>query len=281
VRLPSRRRSRSRPKSPRARPTTSHTNPASRPSDEFSRRDIEFHRATAASYDEEVTREFAVYHERLLWPFLDRVAKARPGGRALDLGCGTGVVSLALARRGFEVIGVDHSPEMLGRAREKLAAAAVEASLERGDVRALRFGDGEFDCVTIQGLLHHLEELDGCVAEMVRVLRPGGFFYISEPTRDETPLRRLLQVAWTKLPRRRRHAEHGVESVEEPISIDELRAALDAHELGYELVLLTHVPPLRRRLPDGAYLAVSRALTFPWRRRRGDLVFVFGRKPAT
>jgi ubiquinone/menaquinone biosynthesis C-methylase UbiE len=281
VRLRSKRRSRSRPRSPRARPTTSRTTPPSSPnSDEFSRRDIEFHRATAASYDDQVTRDFAVYHERLLWPFLDRVADARPGGRVLDLGCGTGVVSLPLAKRGFDVVGIDHSPEMLELARQKLTAAGVEATFETGDVRALRFGDAEFDCVTIQGLLHHLEELDSCLAEMVRALRPGGFFYISEPTRDETPLRRLLRLAWSKRPRRRPAVEHGTETVEEPISVAELRSALDALSVEYEVEFLTHLPPLRRRLPDRMYLAVSRALTRPWRERRGDLVFVFGTKPA-
>ena len=227
-----------------------------------------------------MTREFAVYHERLLGPFLDRVAAARPGGRALDLGCGTGVVSLALAERGFDVVGVDHSPEMLELARQKLAAAGVEATLETGDVRALRFGDAEFDCVTTQGLLHHLEELDPCLAEMIRVLRPGGFFYISEPTRDETPLRRVLRVVWSKRPRRRPAVQQGAETVEEPISVDELRSALDALRVEYEVEFLTHLPPLRRHLPDGMYLAASRALTRPWRGRRGDLVFVFGTKLA-
>lgn len=189
-------------------------------------------------------------------------------------------MSLALATRGFDVVGVDHSPEMLELARQKLAVARVKASVETGDVRALRFGDAEFDCVTIQGLLHHLEEFDSCLAEMVRVLRPGGYFYISEPTSDETPLRRILRAAWSKRPRRRPAVEHGAETVEEPISVDELRSALDALSVDYEVEFLTHVPPLRRHLPDGAYLAVSRALTRPWRGHRGDLVFLFGTKPA-
>jgi SAM-dependent methyltransferase len=247
-----------------------------RETDDFSSRDIAFHRETAAAYDEEVTPEFAVYHERLLGPFLDRVAAARPGGRALDLGCGTAVVTLALARRGFEVVGVDHSPEMLELGRRKLAAAGLEATLETGDVRALRFDDGEFDCVTIQGLLHHLEELEPCLREAVRVLRPGGFLYVSEPIRDQTPVKRLLLAVWRL--RRREPAGHAVESVEEPLAAAELRRALDGLGVSYELEFLTHVPPLRRALPDRAYLAVSRALSLPWRRRKGDLVFVFAQK---
>ena len=252
-----------------------------RAADEFSRRDIEFHRETAAEYDEDVTSEFAVYHERVVWPFLDRVARERPGGKALDLGCGTGVVTVALARRGLDVVGVDHSPEMLDVARRKLDRAGLDAVLETGDVRALRFDDGEFDCVTVQGLLHHLQELDPCLRELDRVLQPGGAFFISEPCRDETPVKRLLRALWSVLPRRRRATRgHAVETVEEPIAAGELRRSLDALRLDYEIEFLTHVPPLRRRLPDGAYLLVSRALNLPWRHRRGDLVFVFGRKPA-
>ena len=197
----------------------------------------------------------------------------------LDLGCGTGVVTLALARRGFDVVGVDHSPEMLALARRKLAEARLPAELETGDVRALRFGDGEFDCVTIQGLLHHLEELGPCLREATRVLRPGGSLYVSEPMRDPTPAKRLLLAVWARLPKRRRDAgAHAVETVEEPLAVADLRRALEELELTYELELLTYVPPLRRALPDGAYFAVSRALSLPWRGSRGDLVFVFAQK---
>jgi len=249
--------------------------------DDFSRRDIEFHRETAASYDEEVTSEYAVYHRFLLEPFLDRVAERSPGGRALDLGCGTGIVSLALARRGLDVVGVDHSPEMLAVAVRKAGeeGLARRCSFETADVRALRFADGEFDCVTCQGLLHHLEDLGPCLGELARVLRPGGVFYISEPSRDETPVKRLLRLAWRAAPRRRRTAPaNAPETVEEPISPAELRQALDRLGLSYEIEFLTHVPPLRRHLPDRPYLLASRLLSLPWRRTRGDLVFVFGER---
>jgi 2-polyprenyl-3-methyl-5-hydroxy-6-metoxy-1,4-benzoquinol methylase len=219
-----------------------------------------------------------VYHERLLGPFLDRVAAAWPGGKALDLGCGTGVVTHALAWRGLEVVGVDHSPEMLEIGRRKLAEAGVSATLETGDVRDLRFADGEFDCVTIQGLLHHLEELEPCLREAVRVLRPGGFLYVSEPVRDATPVKGLLLALWSLRRRRGREPGQAVETVEEPLAADELRRALDELDIGYELEFLTHVPPLRRALSGRAYLAVSRALSLPWRRRKGDLVFVFAQK---
>jgi ubiquinone/menaquinone biosynthesis C-methylase UbiE len=283
------RRSRFRRRSRRPRATTARTTRASRPTrpagsltDDFSRRDIDFHRATARAYDRDVTREYAVYHERLVGPFLDRVARARPGGRALDLGCGTGVLTVALAGRGLETVGIDHSEEMLAIARSKLASEGLAATVETGDVRALRFRDAEFDCVTCQGLLHHLESLEPCLRELDRVLRPGGFFFLSEPSRQETPVKRFLHGLWRVLPhRRRRDAQAAApESLEHPIDADELRAVLDRLELRYDVEFLTHVPPLRRRLPDRLYLLTSRILTLPWRRRKGDLVFVFGEKPS-
>ena len=250
--------------------------------DDFSRRDIEFHRETAASYDEEVTREYAIYHTYSLEPFLDEIAARRGQVRALDVGCGTGVVTLALARREFDVVGVDHSPEMLAIAQDKAEKAGLSARcrFERGDVRSLRFADAEFGCVTCQGLLHHLEELEPCLAEMERVLEPGGSFYISEPCRDETVLKRvLLALQRTFRPRRWSKGAHVPESVEAPIASVELRRALDRLGLDYELEYLTHLPPLRRRLPDRPYLVATRILSFPWRRRMGDLLFVYGKKP--
>lgn len=190
------------------------------------------------------------------------------------------MVALALAERGLKTIGIDHSEEMLELARHKAAAAGLDVSFETADVRTLRFGDAEFDCVTCQGLLHHLAEVDPCLAELERVLRPGGAFYLSEPSRNETPVKRLLGAVWRVLPRRARRdlREGKPETVEEPIDPQALRRGLDRLGLDYEVEFLTHVPPLRRRLPDRLYLAISRLLTLPWRRSRGDLVFVFGRK---
>ena len=219
-----------------------------------------------------------MYHERIVWPFLDRVAGRRPGGRALDLGCGTGVLTLALARRGLATVGIDHSEEMLVLARQKLAAEGLGAELSTGDVRELPFGDASFDVVTCQGLLHHLEDLRPCLQELDRVLKPGGSFFLSEPCRQQTPVKRLLLGVWRTLPRRPAASAEKPETVEEPIDAPELLAILDELELTYEVEFLTHLPPLRRRLPDGAYLASSRFLTLPWRRVKGDLVFIFGDK---
>lgn len=221
-----------------------------------------------------------MYHRYSLHPFIAEAARSGGSKTALDLGCGTGVVSIALAERGFTVFGVDHSPEMLEIARHKAreAGLAGSCSFEQGDVRRLRFADGEFGIVTCQGLLHHLEDMHVCLTELERVLQPGGRFYISEPCREETVVTRTLRAGWRLFKRRREPGEPEIESVEEPISSSGLRRSLDRLGLEYEIEHLTHLPPLRRRLSDRAYLFVSRAVSFPWRRRKGDLVFVLGRK---
>lgn len=251
--------------------------------DEFSRQDVEFHRATAAVYDADVTRTYSVYHHLMLEPFLDSLHGGLAPAQALDVGCGTGVVALALAQRGIDGLGIDHSPEMLAIAEAKFAASKVPGSWRflTGDVRALPAKDGEFDVVTCQGLLHHLEQLRPALVEMMRVLRPGGAFYISEPARNPTPLKRVLEVVWRLLPHRSRGAiaADAADSVEQPIDAEALRAELAQLRVDFDMRFLTHVPPLRRALPDQLYAYLIRGLSFPWRRRRGDLVFVFGRKP--
>jgi ubiquinone/menaquinone biosynthesis C-methylase UbiE len=252
---------------------------------ERARRDIEYHRLTAAEYDDSVTREHAVYHQHSLVPWLDRVASEN-GGVAVDLGCGTGVVSLALAERGFRVIGVDHSPEMLEIARRKVEAAGLgkDVDLREGSVLDPEIPAGSVDIVTCQGLLHHLEDLDPCVDVIARTLRPAGRFYISEPTADPAPPGRAVAAAVALAMRVRRALRPGArpprpESGEAPIQWPELAAALDRNGLVYEAEFLTHIPLIHRFVPDRVRLWLELAMSRPWRRRRGDLVFVTGKKP--
>jgi ubiquinone/menaquinone biosynthesis C-methylase UbiE len=251
--------------------------------DEFSRRDIEYHEATAASYDTDVTAVFGIYHRFLLDPFLERVSREVGRGRALDLGCGTGAITVSLAERGFDVVGVDHSPDMLAIAEEKLdhSRGAGNHELMTADVRELPFASDEFDCVTCQGLLHHLEDIRPCIAELTRVLKPGGFFYVSEPCVNTTPLKRIGADIWHRVrPPAESHPADVPESVEAPIDTDELQAALANAGLSFESTFLTHLEPLRFALPDRLYLWIVRVASYPWRRSRGDLVFIFGRKPS-
>ena len=99
------------------------------------------------------------------------------GGVALDVGTGTGDLALALIRGGAgEVIGVDFCEEMLAAAQAKARAAALSrvVSFLAADAAHLPFPDESFDCVVNGFLLRNVGDLRGALAEMARVLKPGG-----------------------------------------------------------------------------------------------------------
>jgi len=99
------------------------------------------------------------------------VSRLEPGGHVLDVATGTGLVAAELLRRGFEVTGVDQSKEMLGAARRRFGDSVelVEASAE-----ALPFEDASFDNLTVTYLLRYVSDPAATMAELARVVRPGG-----------------------------------------------------------------------------------------------------------
>jgi demethylmenaquinone methyltransferase/2-methoxy-6-polyprenyl-1,4-benzoquinol methylase len=101
----------------------------------------------------------------------------QPGQRILDVATGTGMVAAELARRGqCEVVGLDQSEEMLGRARERLAAdpeLAERITLVQGEAEHLPFGDEEFDALTFTYLLRYVDDREATMRELARVVKPG------------------------------------------------------------------------------------------------------------
>jgi SAM-dependent methyltransferase len=107
-------------------------------------------------------------------PHLVRFAGIRAGARVLDVACGTGVVGLTAARAGAMVQGVDLTPELVQRAKENAALMRLEATFQEGDAETIPFPDATFDVVVSQFGHMFAPRPDVTIAEMLRVLKPGG-----------------------------------------------------------------------------------------------------------
>jgi demethylmenaquinone methyltransferase/2-methoxy-6-polyprenyl-1,4-benzoquinol methylase len=117
-------------------------------------------------------------------------ALSRPGARALDLCCGTGDLSLALARGSrAPVVGLDFCAPMLDVAKAKVPAG-TRVTLVRGDATGVPFPDASFDAITIAFGLRNLSSVEAGLAEIYRLLRPGGRAAILEFSRPVVPLLR-------------------------------------------------------------------------------------------
>jgi demethylmenaquinone methyltransferase/2-methoxy-6-polyprenyl-1,4-benzoquinol methylase len=113
------------------------------------------------------------------WRRATVAAVVQPGDRVLDACCGTGDLAIAAQEAGGTVTGVDFSERMLERARGK----SGDVEWVQGDALALPFADGSFDSATVGFGVRNLDDLEGGLAELRRVLRPAGRLAILEITR--------------------------------------------------------------------------------------------------
>ena len=123
------------------------------------------------------------------WRRLTAEAAVEPGNRVLDACCGTGDLTLACARAGArEVVGLDFSERMLERARGKTQVPGCYLEWVQGDVLSMPFEEASFDAATVGFGVRNVENLDGSLRELRRVLRPGGRLAILEITRPRGAL---------------------------------------------------------------------------------------------
>lgn len=101
-------------------------------------------------------------------------ARVTAGQRVLDVACGTGVVAITAAYAGAQVTGLDLTPELLARARENAEVGGLAIDWREGDAEALPFPDASFDVVVSQFGHIFAPRPEVAIAEMLRVLAPGG-----------------------------------------------------------------------------------------------------------
>jgi ubiquinone/menaquinone biosynthesis C-methylase UbiE len=120
------------------------------------------------------------------------------GGRVLEVGCGRGIALRPLARalRPTQLVGIDVDGGLIAEARRRAEEAGVAAELRVADVRALPFPDASFDLVVDFGTCYHIARAARALAEIARVLTPGGLFV------EETPLSQFLSHPIRSLGRR-------------------------------------------------------------------------------
>src|SRR5581483_2202158 len=169
------------------------------------------------------------FHLAALGGFLD------PAWTVGDLGCGTGQVSAALAPFVAHVVAVDGSAAMLRAAKERLHEFD-NVDLRRGELEALPIDDGRLDAATVMLVLHHVAEPERALAEVARVLKPGG---------------RVVVV--DMLPHDREHYRQQMGHVWLGFAEDQVRAILG--DAGFEHVRVVALPPDARAKGPGLFVA--------------------------
>ncbi|MGB9082709.1 MAG: metalloregulator ArsR/SmtB family transcription factor [Desulfuromonadaceae bacterium] len=149
--------------------------------EERRRRSQEFFDRHARQWDDLARTLLPVpeYRQRLL----EMVPK---GVSLLEIGVGTGVLLTELASRASQVIGVDHSPAMLTEARRRLTATVADrVELRLGEMNHLPLPDASVECVVANMVLHHAADPPAVLAEIRRVLIPGGTLLLADLARHE------------------------------------------------------------------------------------------------
>ncbi len=184
--------------------------------------------------------------------------------RGLSLGCGEGGFDRDLAAKGIcaAIVGIDLLGSAVERARELARDAGFDRlEYRRGDLNRLELEDDGFDVVFSHQALHHVAELDSCMAAITKALRPGGVFYLDEyvgPSRSQwrRPLMAAAEEAYQALPqtlRRRRRLRFPIDRSDPSEAVCSSRilsalerrfAIVERRDYGGNLLALIH-PHLR------------------------------------
>jgi ubiquinone/menaquinone biosynthesis C-methylase UbiE len=137
----------------------------------------------------------AITDAALTQRFVDALGEAARGS-VLDVACGPGILSAAIAKTARDVVAFDLTPQMLNKAAQRCSEAGLgNVSFREGTANELPFADAAFDAVMTRLSVHHFERPGRVMSEIFRVLRPGGSFVIADVISSELPAESELQNA--------------------------------------------------------------------------------------
>ena len=166
------------------------------PEDEKARRVARVFDSVAARYDLMNDLMSAGLH-RMWKRFTAEQSGLRPGQRVLDVAGGTADLAIQFARRvgaSGEVVLTDINPAMLARGRDRMLDSGILAPAVQCDAEQLPFPDAHFDCVSVAFGLRNMTRKERALAEMHRVLKPGGRLLVLEFSRVWQPLQPLYDA---------------------------------------------------------------------------------------
>ena len=159
------------------------------PEDEKAKRVGEVFDRVADRYD--LMNDLMSFGLHRLWKaFAVSIARVRAGERVLDVASGSGDLARVFAARGAEVWMSDINGPMLARGRDRMADAGRLAPAVRCDAERLPFRAASFDCVSVGFGLRNMTHKDAALAEMARVLKPGGRLLVLEFSQVWKPLQK-------------------------------------------------------------------------------------------
>jgi ubiquinone/menaquinone biosynthesis methyltransferase len=150
-----------------------------------------------AKYYDLITAFMTFGREKRLRQLTVQLAQLKPGDKVLEVGCGTGNLTIAAKKQvgqSGEVIGIDIAPEMITVATRKAARKKVDIKLVTASIEKIPFDDNTFDYVLCSFMIHHMPEyvrLNG-IKEVYRVLKPGGHLFVLDFTLPEKTKQRNL-----------------------------------------------------------------------------------------
>jgi 2-polyprenyl-6-hydroxyphenyl methylase/3-demethylubiquinone-9 3-methyltransferase len=158
------------------------------------RNDLSIYRTYAPNWWDDSQRFLRLLHNLVpaRLKHFDTIVGTWRGKTVLDLGCGGGFMSEALARKGATVIGVDPSEAAIHAAQDHAVKHALEIDYKAGSGENIPLADHCVDCVVCVDVLEHVAELDRVLDEVQRVLKPGGVLLFD--TINRTPLAALIIV---------------------------------------------------------------------------------------